>query len=59
MDTVFEEYSPILFFIFKHAFKKIRYYQKLKKEVISSETSENIWKKNTANRRNSTGHIPR
>ena len=59
MDTVFEEHSPILFFIFKHAFKKIRYNQKLKKEVISSEISENIWKKNTANRRNSKCQIPR
>lgn len=59
MDTVFEEHSPILVFIFKHAFKKIRYNQKLKKEVISSEISENIWKKNTANRRNSKCQIPR
>ena len=59
MDTVFEEHSPILFFIFKHAFKKIRCYQKLKKEVVSSEAAENIRKKDTANRRNSKCQIPR
>lgn len=36
MDTAFEKHSLVLLFIFKHAFKKLRCYQKLNKEMRTS-----------------------